>query len=60
MLLDHVVFAAAAGAGVQKIIFASSACVYPTNLQSDKDSRLLLKEVDANFAQPGRAFGDGE
>ena len=59
MLLDHVVFAAAAGAGVQKIIFASSV-VYPTNLQSDKDSRLLLKEVDANFAQPGRAFGDGE
>ena len=60
MLLDHVVFAAAAGAEVQKIIFASSACVYPTNLQSDKDSRLLLKEVDANFEQPGRAFADGE
>lgn len=60
MLLDHVVFAAAAGAGAAKIIFASSACVYPTNLQSDKDSRLLLREGAANFEQPGRAFADGE
>jgi UDP-glucose 4-epimerase len=49
MLLDHAVFAAATGAGASKIIFASSACVYPTNLQSDKESRLLLKEIDANF-----------
>jgi nucleoside-diphosphate-sugar epimerase len=60
MLLDHVVFAAAAGAGGAKIIFASSACVYPTNLQSDKNSRLLLKEGDANFEEPGKAFADGE
>ena len=60
MLLDHVVFAAAAGAGTSKIIFASSACVYPTNLQSDKNSRLLLKEADANFEEPGKAFADGE
>jgi UDP-glucose 4-epimerase len=60
MLLDHTVFAAAAEAGASKIIFASSACVYPTNLQSDKDSRLLLKEADANFEEPGKAFADGE
>jgi UDP-glucose 4-epimerase len=60
MLLDHTVFAAAAGAGASKIIFASSACVYPTNLQSDKGSRLLLKETDANFEEPGKAFADGE
>jgi nucleoside-diphosphate-sugar epimerase len=60
MLLDHTVFAAAANAGAAKIIFASSACVYPTNLQSDKDSRLLLKEADANFEEPGKAFADGE
>jgi len=60
MLLDQAVFAAAAGAGATKIIFASSACVYPTNLQSDKDSRLLLKETDANFEEPGKAFADGE
>ena len=60
MLLDHTVFAAAARAGAAKIVFASSACVYPTNLQSDKDSRLLLRESDANFEEPGKAFADGE
>jgi nucleoside-diphosphate-sugar epimerase len=32
MFLDHVVFAAAADAGVGKIVLASSACAYPTNL----------------------------
>jgi nucleoside-diphosphate-sugar epimerase len=60
MLLDHVVFAAAADAGVRKIVHASSACTYPTNLQADESSRLLLKESDANFDQPGKAFADGE
>jgi nucleoside-diphosphate-sugar epimerase len=60
MLLDHGVFAAAAGAGATRIVFASSACVYPTNLQSDKDSRFLLREGDANFEEPGKAFADGE
>jgi UDP-glucose 4-epimerase len=60
MLLDHTVFAAAAAAGVAKIVFASSACVYPTTLQADTQSRLLLKEADANFEEPGKAFADGE
>jgi UDP-glucose 4-epimerase len=60
MLLDHVVFAAAADAGVRKIVLASSACTYPTNLQDDEKSRLLLKESDANFEEPGKAFSDGE
>src|SRR5271170_435030 len=60
MLLDHVVFAAAADAGVRKIVLASSACTYPTNLQDDENSRLLLKESDANFEEPGKAFSDGE
>jgi len=60
MLLDHTVFNAAAVAGAAKIVFASSACVYPINLQSDKQSRLLLKEADANFVEPGKAFADGE
>jgi UDP-glucose 4-epimerase len=60
MLLDHTLFAAAASAGAKKIVFASSACVYPTNLQSDKNSRILLKESDANFEEPGKAFSDGE
>ena len=60
MLLDHTVFAAAAAAGTAKIVFASSACVYPTNLQADTESRLLLREADANFEEPGKAFADGE
>ena len=42
MLLDHVVFAAAADAGVRKIVYASSACTYPTNLQADENSRPCL------------------
>jgi len=60
MLLDHQVFAAACRAGVKTIIYASSACVYPTNLQASETNRLLLKESDANFETPGAAFADGE
>src|SRR5215813_9574297 len=60
MLLDHTVFAAAAAAGAAKIVFASSACVYPTTLQADSESRLLLREEDANFEEPAKAFADGE
>jgi UDP-glucose 4-epimerase len=60
MLLDQVVLAAAADAGVRKFVLASSACVYPTNLQADENSRLLLRENDANFEEPGKAFADGE
>jgi UDP-glucose 4-epimerase len=60
MLLDHVVYSAAVKRGAKKIVFASSACVYPTNLQASTTNRLLLKESDANFEEPGKAFSDGE
>jgi UDP-glucose 4-epimerase len=60
MLLDHVVFAAAAKAHVEKIVHASSACTYPINLQEKDTDRILLKEDDANFEEPGKAFSDGE
>src|SRR5918993_612132 len=60
MLLDHVVFSAAAAAGVGRIVHASSACVYPVNLQASDSERLLLGEQDANFDVPGKAFADGE
>jgi nucleoside-diphosphate-sugar epimerase len=60
MLLDHVVFDAAAKNGVGKIVHASSACVYPTVLQADENDRCLLRESDASFDVPGRAFADGE
>lgn len=60
MALDHTVFAAAAAAGVRKVVLASSACVYPTHLQGDDRERLLLAEPDAGFEEPGKAYADGE
>lgn len=60
MLLDHVVFAAAAAAGVQRVVYASSACVYPLDLQASDSRRVLLREEDAGFDAPGKAFADGE
>ncbi|MCC7381557.1 MAG: SDR family NAD(P)-dependent oxidoreductase [Deltaproteobacteria bacterium] len=60
MVVDHSTFAAAARAGVEKIVHASSACVYPINLQADEADRLLLRETDANFEEAGKAFSDGE
>lgn len=60
MLLDHVVFDACTRAGATRIVHASSACVYPTNLQADDADRSLLSEEDAGFDEPGRAFADGE
>ena len=60
MVLDHTVFAAAAEAKVQKIIFASSACVYPTQLQDNETKSIALQEGDANFDVAGGAFADGD
>jgi UDP-glucose 4-epimerase len=60
MTLDHVVFDAASRAGAAKIVYASSACVYPTTLQERDTDRHLLRESDAGFDRPGKAFADGE
>ena len=60
MVLDHSVFAAASRAGARKIVFASSACTYPVSLQESASSRNLLREDDAGFESPGKAFADGE
>lgn len=60
MGLDFTVFDAAVKAGAEKIVHASSACVYPTTLQADENDRNLLHEDDANFDEPGKAFSDGE
>jgi len=57
--LDHTVFSAAARAGVQKVVFASSACVYPTQLQASEVDRQLLRESDAGF-DGGETSPDGE
>ena len=57
--LDHSVFSAAAQAGVKKVVYASSACVYPTQLQASDHDRQLLRETDAGFEE-GETSPDGE
>jgi UDP-glucose 4-epimerase len=46
--IDHHVYEACSRAGVDKIVFASSACVYPPNLQAQTGSSYLLKEEDSD------------
>lgn len=46
--IDHHVYEAACDAGAEKVVFASSACVYPPMLQSQYDSNYLLKESDSD------------
>lgn len=53
--IDHHVYESACRAGVEKVVFASSACVYPPRMQSHYDSNYLLKESDcdpSNLSQP--------
>lgn len=59
MALDQIVFKAAHESGVERICYASSACVYPTLLQGENEAR-SLKEEDADPFTPGRAFADRE
>jgi nucleoside-diphosphate-sugar epimerase len=44
LTLDGMVFLAAFKAGVEKIVYASSGCVYPNFLQTDSQKILYLKE----------------
>jgi len=66
MVLDGVVFDSAYRAGVKKVCFASSACVYPRSLQSRdrntgaSDARVLLSENMADPFIEGKAFADEE
>ena len=64
MVLDGTVFYSAWRAGVERICFASSACVYPTNLQSEmqieEGGLVYLQEDWADLSTPGRALADGE
>jgi nucleoside-diphosphate-sugar epimerase len=57
MALDNIVFEAAVKNDVERIAFASSACVYPTDLQKD---RTLLREDMVSFTERGGAFADEE
>jgi UDP-glucose 4-epimerase len=60
MILDQLVFEEAHRAGVDRICFASSACVYPSYLQKDAGSLYLLKEEDADPFKRDRALADLE
>ncbi|MDE2868957.1 MAG: NAD-dependent epimerase/dehydratase family protein [Chloroflexota bacterium] len=44
LLLDGVVFRGCRLAGVEKVVYASSGCVYPSHLQTDPTKRLFLTE----------------
>lgn len=57
MALDNIVFQAATRNKVEHITFASSACVYPTDVQQGK---VLLTEDMVSFSKRGGAFADEE
>jgi len=44
LALDGIVFAACRGAGVGKVVYASSGCVYPNHLQTDPAQFVYLTE----------------
>ena len=62
MVLDGVVFASCHQAAVERVVFASSACVYPVARQARRadGSQVLLKEEWADPFQEGCAASDGE
>ena len=61
MVLDGTVFEAAHQAGVDRVAFASSACVYPVSRQVRQDGgAALLKEEWASPFVEGAAYSDGE
>ena len=46
--IDHHVFEAAANANVENVVYSSTACVYPNQLQSTIGSDYMLKEEDSD------------
>jgi nucleoside-diphosphate-sugar epimerase len=62
LVIDGIVFAAAAQAKVERVCFASSACVYPQTLQEmPRDGQIVyLKEEWADPFVHGRAAADRE
>jgi len=57
MALDNTVFRSAVENGAERITFASSACVYPTDIQTGK---VLLQEDMVSFTKRGGMFADEE
>jgi nucleoside-diphosphate-sugar epimerase len=46
LFLDGLIFWEAVQAGVQKVVYASSGCVYPNYMQTDPKKELYLREED--------------
>ena len=46
LFLDGLVFWEAVKAGVEKVVYASSGCVYPNYMQTDAKKELYLREAD--------------
>jgi UDP-glucose 4-epimerase len=60
LALDTTIFRACADAGVEKVIFSSSACAYPIDLQTNSDDVVFLSEdlIDyKNMRQADGAYG---
>jgi UDP-glucose 4-epimerase len=55
MALDNIVYESAAENGVERITFASSACVYPTDIQQERER---LREDMVSFEERGGAYAD--
>jgi len=60
MGLDQIVVEECSRQGVERICYASSACVYPRYLQESEGSSYLLKEEDADPFQRDKALPDLE
>lgn len=60
MALDGIVFQEAYSAGVERLCYASSACVYPSYLQEETGSAYLLTEGDADPFVRDKAQADLE
>jgi nucleoside-diphosphate-sugar epimerase len=46
LFLDGIVFREAVKAGIEKVVFASSGCVYPNYMQTDASKEIYLREQD--------------
>jgi UDP-glucose 4-epimerase len=59
LAIDNAVYEACRLAGTGRVVYASSACVYPTILQASEQDCPMLAEHQAGFDRPGDAFAEG-
>jgi nucleoside-diphosphate-sugar epimerase len=59
LAIDNAVYEACRRAKTRRVVYASSACVYPTVLQSSAEDCPMLAEHEAGFDRPGDAFAEG-